>query len=80
MATQEYQMSDPSSEGISRRRLLSGSAAGLTVAAVSSANATTITGIPRWMLFDHNSPITPTSPGLKFLTQEEATEIGRAHV
>ncbi len=68
-------MSDPSEKGISRRRLLSGSAAGLTVAAVTGAHATTITGIPRWMLFDHNSPIINNTPGLQFLTAEEATEV-----
>lgn len=68
-------MSNLPPRGISRRRLISGSAAGLTVAAVSSANATTITGIPRWMLFDHNNPILNDAPGLQFFTAEEAIEI-----
>ncbi len=68
-------MSDPSEKGISRRRLISASAAGLTVAAVSGAHATSITGIPRWMLFDHNSPVINHSPSLQFFTAEEATEV-----
>ncbi|QGX90624.1 gluconate 2-dehydrogenase subunit 3 family protein [Tatumella sp. TA1] len=68
-------MSDPSSSGISRRRLLSASAASLTVVAVSSVQATTITGIPRWMLFDHNNPIINDAPGLQFFTADEAVEV-----
>lgn len=68
-------MSDPSTKGISRRRLISGSAAGLTLAAVSPAQSTTITGIPRWMLFDHNNPIIDETPGLQFFTPDEAVEI-----
>ena len=68
-------MSNPSEKGISRRRLISASAAGLAIAAASGARATTITGIPRWMLFDHNNPITNDSPALQFFTAEEATEV-----
>lgn len=68
-------MSNPSTKGISRRRLISGSAAGLTLAAVSPAQSTTITGIPRWMLFDHNNPIIDETPGLQFFTPDEAVEI-----
>ncbi|MCL9666977.1 gluconate 2-dehydrogenase subunit 3 family protein [Rosenbergiella epipactidis] len=68
-------MSDDPTKGISRRRLISGSAAGLTIAAVSNARGSTIIGIPRWMLFDHNNPIVNEAPGLQFFTPEEAIEI-----
>ncbi len=68
-------MSDPSKKGISRRRLISGSAAGLTIAAVTNVNATTITGMPRWMIFDHNNPVTNNSTHLQFFTPDEAIEV-----
>lgn len=67
-------MSDGEGKGVSRRAFLTATATS-ALAGAAAAQATTLSGVPGWLPFDHNGPLHYETPGWQFLTSEEALEL-----
>lgn len=61
--------------GLTRRKLLTASAATVTAGVAATAKAVTINGVPQWLPFDHNGPLHYEAKGWQFFTLEEAREV-----
>lgn len=61
--------------GLTRRKLLTASAAMVTAGVAATAKAVTINGVPQWLPFDHNGPLHYEAKGWQFFTLEEAREV-----
>ncbi|MDH2248531.1 gluconate 2-dehydrogenase subunit 3 family protein [Pseudomonas sp. GD03855] len=63
------------SNGLTRRKLLTASAATVAAGVAATAKAVTINGVPQWLPFDHNGPLHYEAKGWQFFTIEEAREV-----
>jgi len=61
--------------GLTRRKLLTASAATVAAGVAATAKAVTINGVPQWLPFDHNGPLHYEAKGWQFFTLEEAREV-----
>ncbi len=61
--------------GLTRRKLLTASAATVAAGVAATAKAVTINGVPQWLPFDHNGPLYYEAKGWQFFTLEEAREV-----
>jgi len=60
---------------LTRRKLLTASAATVAAGVAATAKAVTINGVPQWLPFDHNGPLHYEAKGWQFFTLEEAREV-----
>lgn len=67
-------MSKKQDHAVSRRAFLRVTATS-ALAGAAAAKATTFTGPPAWLAFDHNGPLHYETPGWQFFTPEEAGEV-----
>lgn len=63
-------------KGLTRRQLLVTSAASVAMGAVTTVKATTVTGVPQWIAFDHNGPLHYETSSWQFFTEDEAHLLG----
>ncbi|RRU74628.1 MULTISPECIES: gluconate 2-dehydrogenase subunit 3 family protein [Stutzerimonas stutzeri subgroup] len=61
--------------GLTRRKLLTASAATVAAGVAATAKAVTVNGVPQWLPFDHNGPLHYEAKGWQFFTLEEAREV-----
>jgi len=60
---------------LTRRKLLTASAATVAAGVAATAKAVTVNGVPQWLPFDHNGPLHYEAKGWQFFTLEEAREV-----